>query len=712
MVSDLCLIMKYSKEETSKLNKLTKDFLKEKTISNKKELEELKSVIRFHEWQYYVHDNPLISDYEYDQIYKILEKAENAHPDWITKDSPTQRVSSDLVDEFKSVEHLSPMLSLENSYNADDLKDFDVRVKKLCGLEHGDGLSYFAEPKFDGGSIALIYENDFLVRGATRGDGAKGEEITSNARTIRSVPLKAAFSDYGIGRVELRGEAVISKSMFKKINEYRETEGLALLANPRNAATGVLRVKDASETSSRGLDVFIFQVSYAEDLNGKNAMFKQSSHSDWMKVLDALGFKVALHERKVCHDIEGVLHYINQWVEKRDHYKYEIDGVVVKVNELDLQEKCGYTSHHPRWAVAHKFQAKQATSKLLNVEFQVGKIGSITPVAKIEPVQLAGVIVSSVSLHNEDFIISRDIRYGDQVLVERAGDVIPYIVKAFPELRSGKEKAIHFPKHCPVCKTTLVREEDEAAWRCPNFMCEAQIVQRLIHHVSKDAMDIDGFGKSLVERFYELGWLKNMADLYRLDYKAIAELDGMGEKSAQKLKHSIEKAKKNPIHRLLHGLCIHHLGKKVSKLIAEHLKYVPDLADWKIENYTSIKDVGPVVGQNIMAFFSDSKNVKMIEEMEALGVNMYQTDEDKPRQLSEDAPLSGKTILFTGTLKEMDRKQAQDLAESAGAKNLSAVSSNLNILVVGEDAGSKLTKAKALGTVEIWTEKEFLEKIK
>jgi DNA ligase (NAD+) len=701
--------MKYSKEETKRLNQNTKDFLKNRSVTDQNDLEELISVIRFHEWQYYVQDNPLISDFEYDRIFKLLEKAEKEKPDWITPDSPTQRVSSDLADVFKSVEHLSPMLSLENSYNADDLNEFDERVKKLCAYKSGDDLSYFAEPKFDGGSIALIYENDFLSRAATRGDGARGEEITSNARTIRSVPLKAAFSKYGIHKVELRGEAVMSKSMFEKINQNRETDGLALLANPRNAATGVLRVKDASETSSRGLDVFIFQVAYAENSNGKSVMNTQKSHAEWMKVLDALGFKVALHERKVCDNIDDVLSYINQWTLKRDEFKYEIDGVVVKVNELAQQEKCGYTSHHPRWAVAHKFQAKQATSRLIHVEFQVGKIGSITPVAKIEPVQLAGVTVSSISLHNEDFINSRDIRYNDQVLVERAGDVIPYIVKSFPELRTGNEKPIKFPTDCPVCNTPLIREEDESAWRCPNFMCEAQIVQRLIHHVSKDAMDIDGLGKSLIERFYELGWLKNMADIYRLDYDAIATLDGMGEKSAEKLRRSVEKAKLNPLHRLLHGLCIHHLGKKISKLIAEHISYLPDLKNWTLENYKGIKDVGPVVGQNIIDFFEDSKNVRMLQEMEELGVNMTQTAEDRPRETGENAPLAGKTILFTGTLKELDRKHAQDLAEKAGARNLSAVSSNLNILVVGEEAGSKLSKAKALGTVEIWTEQEFIQ---
>ncbi|MBK9727376.1 MAG: NAD-dependent DNA ligase LigA [Saprospiraceae bacterium] len=703
--------MKYSTAEISDLNHQTKALLNGKLIANALDLEDLRSIIRFHEWQYYVQDNPLISDYEYDVLYKILEKIEIQHPAWITPDSPTQRVSSDLVDQFQSVEHLSPMLSLENSYNSQDLNEFDNRVKKLCGLVLESAVSYFAEPKFDGGSIALIYENDFLIRAATRGDGARGEDITQNARTIRSVPLKAEFSKFGIQKIELRGEAVISKSMFHKINEARETEGLALLANPRNAATGVLRVKDAAETSNRGLDVFIFQVSFVLGKDGENAMMNQKNHSDWMKILDSLGFKVALHERKICNNIDEVLKYINHWVEKRDAYTYDIDGVVVKVNDLKLQEKCDYTSHHPRWAVAFKFQAKQASSTLINVEFQIGKIGSITPVAKIEPVQLAGVIVSSVSLHNEDFIKARDIRYGDQVLVERAGDVIPYIVKSFTELRTGNEMPIEFPSNCPACKTKLIREEDESAWRCPNFLCEAQVVQRLIHHVSKDAMDIDGFGKSLVERFYELGWLHTMADIYKLDFEAIAQLDGLGKKSAEKLQQSIEKAKHNPIYRLLHGLCIHHLGKKVSKLIAEHLDYLPDLANWTLENYTSIKDVGPVVGQNIIAFFSQPKNVAMIQEMETLGINMKQTDEDRPRMVSENAALSGKSILFTGTLKQLDRKEAQGIAEKAGARILSAVSSNLNILVVGEDAGSKLTKARALGTVEIWTEEDFLQKI-
>jgi len=705
------MVMKYNDARIKELSQLTQEYLKHHSVEDLHSVMVLRDLIRFHEYQYYAQDNPLISDYEYDQLYKLLERAEAGHPQWVDKDSPTQRVSSDLTEKFETVAHLSPMLSLENSYNLEDLEAFDARVRKWCKLEGDSPLEYFAEPKFDGGSIALIYENDVLVRAATRGDGAQGEEITRNARTIRSVPLKAEFSKIGIRKVELRGEAVMSHQQFKRINQQRESDGLTLLANPRNAATGVLRVKDPAETASRGLDVFIFQLAYAEDMDGRPAMNLKITHLEWMQWLDALGFKVGLKDRKICQSIRDVEQFVQQWSERREHYAYDIDGVVVKVNALELQDQCGYTAHHPRWAVAHKFQAKQATSTLLDVEFQVGKIGSITPVAKIEPVQLAGVTVSSVSLHNEDFIKQRDIHYGDRVLVERAGDVIPYIVKAFPELRKGHGKPIEFPSHCPVCSAELVREEDEAAWRCPNFQCDAQRLQRIIHHVSKDAMDIDGMGKSLVERFFELGWLQDMSDVYALDYPAIEALEGMGKKSAEKLRTSVELAKNRPIHRLLHGLCIHHLGKKVSKLIAEHLEYVPDLQHWTLDRFTAIKDVGPVVGQNIIRFFNDSRNLQMVRRMEDRGVNMHQSAEDKPREFAEGAVLAGKTILFTGTLKQMGRKEAQELAEKQGAKLLSAVSSHLNILVVGEEAGSKLEKAKKLGTVEIWSEAEFLNKI-
>ncbi|MBK7798139.1 MAG: NAD-dependent DNA ligase LigA [Saprospiraceae bacterium] len=677
----------------------------------KEKINDLRLLLKYHEWKYYVDNDPVISDFEYDQLYKLLERTESIHPDWITEDSPTQRVSSDLSTRQESVSHLAPMLSLDNTYNLIDLEDFDKRIKKLCSIPENENLEYLVEPKFDGGSMAVVYENDLLVRAATRGDGQKGEEMTPNARTIRSLPLSAPFSSYGIKKAELRGEAIIRKDVFVKINQDREQDGLSLLANPRNAATGVMRTKDPVETASRKLDVFIFQLGFAIDENGENKLLDFKNQEDLIDLVQNLGFLVPKIEKKKCTGIKEVFDFINYWAIKRDSYDYELDGMVIKLNDLGLQEQCGYTAHHPRWAVAYKFQAKQATSVLLQVDFQIGKIGSITPVAKIEPVQLAGVTVSSISLHNEDFIRTKDIFLRDTVLVERAGDVIPYIVKSFPELRGEDATPIVFPSVCPDCKTKLVREEDEAAWRCPNFHCPSQVIQRLIHHVSKDAMNIDGLGASLIERFYELGWIKNMADIYRLDYDAISRLEGMGLKSADKLRMSVSIAKQNPIHRLLHGLCIHHLGKKISKLIAEHLDYVPNLFDWTMENYTAIKDVGPVVGENIIAFFQDPENKKMLKEMELLGVNMLQTEEDKPKLQNQDGVFSGKTILFTGTLSQMDRRKAQELAEKAGAKILSAVSGHLNILVVGTDAGSKLEKAKKIGTVEILTEEEFLSRI-
>ncbi len=560
----------------------------------------------------------------------------------------------------------------------------------------------------------MVYENDRLVRAATRGNGVMGEEITANARVIRSIPLKANFAVHGIARVELRGEALIRKDIFKKINEKRAEEGLTLFANPRNAATGGLRMKDPKETAQRGLEVFVYTLGFAENKAGENVLNRFATHYESLNLMEQLGFKVPQdgQERKVCRNIREVVDFCHLWQEKRDSYPYEIDGMVVKVNRRDLQERSGYTAHHPRWAIAFKFRAKQATTKLLRVEYQVGKIGSITPVAKLEPVQLAGVTVSSVSLHNEDFITSKDLRLGDTVLVERAGDVIPYIVKALDELRDGSETPIRFPEYCPVNDTNtpvrLVRAADEAAWRCPDCVCGAQNLQRIIFHVSKDAMDIEGLGKSIVERFYELGWLRTIADVYRLDYEKIAQLEGFGKKSAENLRASIEKAKRNPIHRLLHSLSIHHLGKKVSKLLAAELQHVMDLKNWTLEDFTRIKDVGPIVAENVMAWFKNSKNTALLEEMEALGVNMRPTDEDRPSTAASEGPLAGKTILFTGTLQTMGRKEAQQRAEVLGAKNVSAVSGNLDILVVGEAAGSKLKKAQELGTVQIMTEAEFL----
>ena len=703
--------MRYSPKQQQELFDTSKAFLSHTDGSHLhvKDLSTLEAIIKFHEYRYYVLNDPLISDTEYDRLFKLLEAVEKKYPEHASPDSPTKRVSSDLTEDFTTVTHLTPMLSLDNSYDADDLTKFDTQVRKLTGKEH---IAYTVEPKFDGGSIAIVYENDKMVRAATRGNGVEGEEITIQARTIKSLPLEAAFSSKGIYRAEVRGEAVISKERFKAINHWRAEEGLSLLANSRNSATGGLRTKDPAETARRQLDAFIFQLGYAVDQEGRDMLPTIQSHHDAIDFLGEIGFKVSRGEKKLCKGIQEVIDQCNHWAEIRDTYPIEIDGMVIKVDDFALQAICGYTSHHPRWAIAFKFQAKQATTKLVDIEYQIGKIGSITPVAKVEPVSLAGVTISSISLHNEDFITSRDIRIGDHVLIERAGDVIPYIVKALPELRTGHEKKVHYPTHCPSCHTPLVREEDEAAWRCPNLDCKAQILQRLIFHVSKDAMDIDGFGEKYILRFYELGWIRNLADIYNLDYDQIAALEGFGKKSADKLKAAIEKAKSNPIQRLLHSLSIHHLGQRASKLIAEHIKHVLELEQWAFEDFTAIKDIGPVVAQNTMKWFAHKPNIKMLQDMESYGVNLKQTAQDRPKEMVQGAIFSGKTILFTGTLSKMGRKEAQDLAETHGAKNISAVSGNLDILVVGDNAGSKLDKARKLGTVQILTEDEFLEMVR
>lgn len=708
----------YSQPDQKALFDLSKQFLDTQSKVHQLKPEErankLRQLIVYHEWRYYMLNNPVVSDFEYDLLFKQLEAIEAAQPELITPDSPTQRVSTDLSADFDSVAHLTPMLSLANSYNAEDLKEFDEQIKRLLNKEVEEEIAYAVEPKFDGGSIALVYENDFLIRGATRGNGVKGEEMTNNARAIKSIPLKAVFSKRGIHKVELRGEVLIRKDIFERINKERGKAGLSLFANARNTATGGLRMKDPAEVAQRGLEAFLYTLGYATDQAGENKLESFATHKESLDLLTDLGFKVPAEgtERKLCKNIQEAIDFCMKWEEKRENYLYEIDGMVVKVNDRELQERAGYTSHHPRWAIAFKFKAKQATTQLLHVDYQVGKIGSITPVAKVEPVSLAGVTIGSISLHNEDFIKEKDLRLGDTVVVERAGDVIPYIVKAVEDLRDGSEQVIEFPTHCPINTTDtpveLVREGTEAAWRCPNCVCGAQDLQRIIFHVSKPAMDIDGLGKSIIERFFELGWIKTLADVYRLDYEQIGQLEGFGEKSAKKLQASIEKAKQNPIHRLLHSLTIHHLGKKVSKLLAAEIEHVLDLKDWTAEDFTNIKDVGPIVAENVIQFFEMPANVQLLEEMESLGVNLSQTEEDRPRIVAEDAPLAGKTILFTGSLQLMGRKEAQEKAEAAGARNVSGVSSKLNILVAGEKAGSKLKKAQALGSVEILSEEEFL----
>jgi len=607
-------------------------------------------------------------------LFKALEAIELVHPEWRSDHSPTQRVGLEITENAKQIDHLQPMLSLANSYNEKDLIDFDLQIKKLLKLDVTEEISYSVEPKYDGGGISLVYEDNQLLRAVTRGDGSRGEEITNNVKSMKSVPLYADFAKLGIKTIELRGEALISTANFTKINKLREENGQVLFANARNAATGGLRTKDPKETENRKMDAFIYSISYAADEAGNSKLDDFKSHFASIDIIGSLGVKVPSEARKLCKGIDEVVKFCAKWQNDRNLFPYEIDGMVIKLDNKNWQDRIGFTAHHPR------------------------------------SVALAGVTISSVSLHNEEFIESRDLRLGDMVVVERAGDVIPYIVKALDDVRTGSEIPIKFPTNCPSCNSDLVKLETEAAWRCINPDCPAQNLQRLIFFASKDAMDIDGFGKSIMEKFFELGWVKTYPDIYRLTEEQISGLEGFGARSAEKLIAAIEVSKANPIQRFLHALSIHHVGKKVSKLLAEEIDNVLDLTSWTKEHFEGIKDIGPVVAQNVIAYFGDDANVTMIKEMETLGVNLTATTKDRRAVVTNsDHHLSGKTILFTGTLHQMGRKEAQEKAESLGAKNLGAVSSNLNILVVGDNAGSKLKKAKELGTVEVLTEQEFLD---
>lgn len=692
----------YSKEATQQLQKQTLAFLKDKEKPGAKKVEELRNVLRFHEHRYYILNEPLISDFEYDTLFKELDKLETENPKIITPDSPTQRVAKGLTKEFPTVQHLVPMLSLDNSYNSDDLLDFDRKAREATGLKT---IEYCVEPKFDGGSISLIYENDLLVRGATRGNGVEGDDVTINIKQIRSLPLSAKFSNYGIQQIEVRGEVLINKTNFAKYNEGLLEQGLAPLANPRNAASGTLRIKDPTEVRKRNLEAFVYNISDYTLLPKKKEPEELKQHSGSLEMLWDLGFRSPQKEKKICKGIEAVIKYCAEYEVKRDDLGYEIDGMVIKINDVALQDKLGMTSHHPRWAIAYKFKARQATSKLLNVEFQVGRTGSITPVAKIQPVGVGGVTITSISLFNEDVIKEKDLKIGDSVLVERAGDVIPYIVKPLAELRTGKETKIAFPKNCPVCKSKLFKEEGEAAWRCINIECPAQVVERIIHFVSKDAMDIRGFGEANIRKFYEMGFLKDIPGIYKLNFKKIGELEGFGERSIEKLQEAITKSKTQPLHRLIFGLGIRFVGETTAKTLAHEVYHLLELTKLSAEDLENLEDIGPKVAGSVHHFFSAKQNVDILKELEGLGLQLKNPKKD----YATGGNLEGLTFLFTGTLPTLKRSDAEAMVEENGGKLVSGVSSKLSYLVVGEDAGSKLEKAKKINSVKIISEAEFLK---
>jgi len=629
----------YSKEQNRELEALTRRLLKSRGPADA-----LRRVLRFHEYRYYILNEPLVSDQEYDQLYKDLEKLEQENPAIVTPDSPTQRVGSSLNRDFVTVPHLVPMLSLENSYNEQDLFDWDKRVR---GLVTARRIEYSAEPKFDGASISLIYENDLLVRGATRGDGVAGDDITVNIRQIGSIPLSAAFSEYGIQLIEIRGEVLMTKKNFAAYNALLEEEGLPPLANPRNAAAGSLRMKDPAAVRKRKLEAILYHVSLVRLAGKGNARGNDllKTHAGCLQLLADLGFKTPLHDKKLFDSMEAVVGFCHEFESGRDDLPYEIDGMVIKINEVELQQQTGSTTHHPRWAMAFKFKARQATSRLVKVEFQVGRTGSVTPVAKIEPVYIGGVTVSSISLFNADVIAEKDLRIGDSVIVERAGDVIPYIVKPLAELRTGREKKIRFPDRCPVCGDPLVKPEGEAVWRCVNINCEAQVVERIIHFVSKDAMDIRSLGESNVRRFYTMGFITSIPGIYQLDFDAIGGLEGFGQRSIDNLRTAIENSKKQRLHRLIFGLGIRYVGEATAKTLAKSVGNIFEFEHFTSEQLSELPDVGVKVSESIHDFFHNRDNIKMLKLLEAAGLNM-QGDREQPKS----GALSGYTFLFTGTL--------------------------------------------------------------
>ncbi len=727
---------------------LTTAFLNShETALSPEKAETLREILRFHEHRYYLLNSPLITDPEYDRLYKMLEHFEAAHPDKITPDSPTQRVGPGLNSQFTTVSHLVPMLSLENSYNAEDLYDWDRKAREISP----DGpIAYCVEPKYDGASISVIYENDILVRSATRGDGVQGDDITANSKQIRNLPLRAPFSRYGIQSIEIRGEVLMTKKAFESFNTQLMENGMPPLANPRNAAAGTLRLKDPAEVGKRKLEAFLYHVSYVslipkeqipnsnEEIpntkkeipdtqipNSKNNSYNEndstgdgntlesgiskfgilpSSHSGMLQMLWDCGLRSPVENMKVAGDIQEVITHVQAFEAIRDNLPYEIDGMVIKVNNLDLQDRLGMTTHHPRWAVAYKFKARQGTSKLRGIEFQVGRTGAITPVAKIDPVGIGGVTVTSISVHNQDYIREKDLKIGDTVVVERAGDVIPQIVQSVAALRTGDEKEITFPSECPVCRTPLYKEADEAVWRCINAECPAQVVERIIHFVSKDAMDIRSFGEQQVRRFYEKGFITDIPGIYRLDFETIGALEGFGKKSADNLKQAITQSKSQPLHRIIYALGIRHVGETTAKALAQKINHLLDLKDFSVEQLMQLEDIGPKVASSIHGFFRNEQNLEMIAALENLGLTLLRPDSEPV----SGGKLNGQTFLFTGTLSKLKRSDAEEMTEKAGGKLLSGVSSKLNYLVVGDDAGSKLEKAKKIPAIRILSEDEFL----
>lgn len=653
----------------------------------KKQVEDLRKEIEAHNYRYYVLDDPVISDAQYDKMMRELEKLEERFPSLVTPYSPTQRVGGRPREGFATVRHLSPMLSLANAFDEGELRDFDRRVRQALPDEE---ISYVVEQKVDGLAVSLYYENGILVRGATRGDGETGEDISENLKTIRSVPLRLLKAVPGL---EVRGEAYMPKDSFARINEAREEAGEPLFANPRNAAAGTLRQLDPKITASRQLGLFVYGIGYSEGV-------LRANHSDVLDLLKELGFKV--NEYRLFNEIDDVIEYCRKWQPRRFDLPYAVDGLVIKVNSLSQQERLGSTMKSPRWAIAYKFPPEQAVTRIKNIFIRVGRTGALTPTAEFDPVRLAGTTVSKATLHNEDVIREKDIRIGDKVLVQKAGDIIPEVVAVLPEERTGEEKGWFMPAECPSCGSKVVREEGEAAVRCTNMACPAKLLEGLIHFASRNAMDITGLGPAVLSQLLSAGLIHDPADLYSLRYENLLPLERLGPKSAQNLLGAIEASKKSSLARLIFALGIRHVGERAAKILAERYGSLEDLIKAGDEELMAIPEIGPKIAASVTAFFGERKNLQVINKLVQAGVN---THEERPEREGHK-PLAGKVFVLTGALESFSRQEAQELVESLGGKVSSSVSRSTDYVVAGEKPGSKFDKALSLG-IPILSEKEF-----
>lgn len=655
-----------------------------------KRILELRAILDKLAYEYYVLDNPSVSDQEYDRYMQELMELENTYPELLDSNSPSQRVGGVVLDSFSKVTHTRMMLSLGNAYNFEDLVSFDQRVRNEV-----QNPEYMVELKIDGLAMSILYRDGRFIQAVTRGDGTVGEDVTNNVKTIKSIPMRIPLEK----EAEFRGEVYMPKKSFHDLNEKREINGEEVFANPRNAAAGSIRQLDSSVAASRKLDAFWYYFVNANE-------FGITQHDEAMRQMDDLHIRTN-KERKLCKNIEEVWEYILLMSEKRNELPYEIDGIVIKLNNLQDQERMGYTVKTPRWAIAYKFPAEEVETRLLDIVLTVGRTGRITPNAVLEPVRVAGTSVSAAQLHNEDMILAKDIRIHDMVVVRKAGDIIPEVVRPIKDRRDGHQQPYTFPSTCPICGSHLVRFEDEAAHYCINQDCPARVVESMIHFASRDAMDIDTLGDKKIEFFHKAGLLNTIEDIYRLkDYEnEILQMEGFKEKSFQKMIHAIEESKQRPLEDLIFGLGIRQVGKKAAKILAKKYLVMDVLMQAEVEDMQRIKDIGLITAQSVKAFFAEEKNVALIAHLKEFGLNMT-TTEDKVKESS----FTDKTVVLTGTLTTMTRNEAKALLERLGANVSGSVSKKTDLVVYGDSAGSKLDKAKALGVMTM-DEQAFVKEV-